>query len=134
MIAGWSGAGKTSIANALARAMEPISGKIYVDGVDTMKVNQLELREKITFITQNPVMLWGSLWFNLDPDNKRSDEDIQRLLVKAQITKPMSYEVEERGTNLSSGELSILQIIQAILWRNKIVVMDESTSSLDLDT
>jgi len=46
----------------------------------------------------------------------------------------MSYEVEERGTNLSSGELSILQIIQAILWRNKIVVMDESTSSLDLDT
>jgi len=83
LIAGWSGAGKTSIANALARAMEPISGKIYVDGVDTMKVNQLELREKITFITQNPVMLWGSLWFNLDPDNKRSDEDIQRLLVKA---------------------------------------------------
>lgn len=88
--------------------MEPLSGRIYVDGVDTMKVNQLELREWITFITQNPVMLKGTLWFNLDPDNKRSDEDIQRLLVKAQITKPMSYEVEERGTNLSSGELSIL--------------------------
>ena len=83
MIAGWSGAGKTSIANALARVMEPKSGKILIDGVDTQKVNILELWEKITFIWQNPVMLKGTLRFNLDPDNKRTDEEIQRLLVKA---------------------------------------------------
>ena len=50
-------------------------------------------------------MLKGTLRFNLDPDNKRTDEEIQWLLVKAQITKPMSYSVEERGVNLSSGEM-----------------------------
>lgn len=76
LIAGRSGAGKTSIVHALARVMEPKSGKILIDGVDIQKVNILELWEKITFIPQYPVMLKGSLRFNLDPDNKRTDEEI----------------------------------------------------------
>ena len=46
----------------------------------------------------------------------------------------MSYAVEERGANLSFGEMQTLQIIQSILRKNKIVVMDESTSSFDLET
>jgi len=63
--------------------MEPERGKILIDGVDITQIGLLDLRYHITVIPQVPVMLKGTIWFNLDPDNLKTDEEIQALLVKA---------------------------------------------------
>lgn len=76
IIIGKSGAGKSSIGHAIARIMEAETGKILIDGVDITKIGILDLREKITIIPQVPVMLKGTIRFNLDPDNKKTDEEI----------------------------------------------------------
>ena len=93
-----------------------------------------DLRDQITIIPQNPVLYKGTVRFNLDPDNKSSDDEIQRLLGKAQITKSLDYLIEEKGSNLSSGEKQLICIVRAILRKCKIVIMDEATSNIDIGT
>jgi len=56
--------------------MEADSGKIMIDGVDITQIGILDLRFRITIIPQVPVMLKGTIRFNLDPDNLKSDEEI----------------------------------------------------------
>ena len=118
----------------VCRILEPSQGTIFIDGRDIRSVGLSDLRDKITIIPQIPVLFKGSIRFNLDPDNRSSDSEIKWLLEWAQINKSMDYMVDEKGGNLSSGEKQLICICRAILRKNKIVLMDEATSNIDVAT
>ena len=148
------------MANALCRIVEIETGSIRIDGHDTKEVPIHQLRENITVIAQEPSLFSGTLRFNLDPKGINSDEDMLALLKRAGLEKilkrekvdeedikdketkekdekskdELDMEISEKGGNLSSGEKSLLCICRAILRKNKIVLMDEATANIDLET
>lgn len=86
-VVGRTGAGKSTITLALTRIIEICGGNIKVDGVDLNKISLQQVREAITIIPQEPTLFKGTLKFNLDPENKRSDEDILALLESAGLVE-----------------------------------------------
>lgn len=73
-VVGRTGAGKSTVCLALSRIVELYGGKIKIDGVDISQINLHLLRSKITVIPQDPTLFTGTLRFNLDPENKVTDE------------------------------------------------------------
>ena len=140
-IVGRTGAGKSTICLALCRIVEAVSGKILIDGIDISKINLQNLREKIAVIPQDPTLFEGTLRFNLDPENKASDEELIELLKLASLENilnrnkdGLNQQIEEKGQNLSSGEKQLICIWRAVVRSNKIVIMDEATANIDIKT
>ncbi|MCX6752142.1 MAG: ABC transporter ATP-binding protein [Candidatus Nomurabacteria bacterium] len=138
-IVGSSGAGKTTFVRLLLRLFNLNSGKIMIDGIDISKVSQKNLREKISFVPQDPVLFHRSLLENIRY-GKRDATD-EEVLIAAHLAHcdefidalPNGYEtyVGERGVKLSGGERQRVAIARAILKDAPILVLDEATSSLD---
>lgn len=84
-IVGRTGAGKSSLTLALFRIIEAAGGKILIDNVEISNLGLHTLRSRLTIIPQDPVLFSGSLRLNLDPFNKRSDDDIWRALAHAHL-------------------------------------------------
>ena len=139
-VVGRTGAGKSSLVSALCRLTEigaegNDAGRILIDGVDIAKVGLAKLRSAISTIPQDPVLMCGTIRYNLDPFSKKSDMDVQAAL-KAACMDPskMGAHVEAGGLNLSAGERQLLCFARAILSNGRIVVMDEPTASCDMGT
>lgn len=94
-IVGRTGAGKSTISNALTRIVELESGSIEIDGLDIADLDLCELRNAVTIIPQEPTLLNGSLKFNLDPFGDVSDEKMLALCEKAGLDKVLSKETDE---------------------------------------
>lgn len=97
--------------------MEAQSGSILIDGVDISTLGLTDLRNKITIIPQDPTLFNGTLRFNVDPDNKVSDEELNELLKLASLQNlvlrnnlGLDQPIEEDGQNLSSGEKQLICI------------------------
>ncbi|CAI2363221.1 unnamed protein product [Moneuplotes crassus] len=140
-IVGRTGAGKSTLCLVLCRIIESSEGSIEIDGINISKVGLKDLRDKITIIPQEPVIFKNTLRFNLDPKSKHLDSEIQTLLHEAGLQSLLSrtgeglnFSVAEKGTNLSAGEKALVCICRAILRKNKIVIMDEATASIDVNT
>lgn len=138
---GRTGAGKSSLTNSLFRILEAAGGQITIDGVDIASIGLHDLREKLTIIPQDPVLFSGSLRMNLDPFNNYSDEEIWKALelshlksFVANLQLGLSHEVTEAGDNLSIGQRQLLCLARALLRKSKILIMDEATAAVDLET
>ncbi|ORZ08815.1 P-loop containing nucleoside triphosphate hydrolase protein [Lobosporangium transversale] len=146
-IVGRTGAGKSSLVSALFRLVEtttgdpPRRGGISIDGIDISKIGVHDLREKMAIIPQEPFLFRGTLRFNLDPLSQYQDADIWAALEAAELKQMaqcleggLNAVVDDNGKNFSVGERQLLSLARAILRRSKIIVMDEATANVDLQS
>ena len=136
-IVGCSGSGKSTLINALARIIEPKNGKILINNIDIQDINLNILREKISILPQETFLIETNLRDNIDPLNRNTDNDIMKLINNLSILKnlenekKLNFEIKENGNNLSTGEKKLICFARTVIKKNKIVIMDEITSSLD---
>ena len=140
-VIGRTGAGKSSLFNSLFLTNRISAGRIYVDDVDISTLSVSEHRRRLSIIPQDPFLFSGTLRQNLDPLGEFSNEEIWIALDKSHLkrqvqslSKQLLSLVAEHGYNFSTGERQLLCIARAMLRRNKIILVDEATANVDLQT
>ena len=138
-LVGPSGAGKSTILSLIERFYDPTGGVIRMEGVDIRALDRLELRSRIGYVEQDAPVLAGTLRDNLllgsptasDDDCVAVLERVNLLEVLQRSDEGLDAQVGESGVMLSGGERQRLAIARALLAAPPILLLDESTSSLD---
>ncbi|CAI9114291.1 OLC1v1014977C1 [Oldenlandia corymbosa var. corymbosa] len=140
-VVGRTGSGKTTLISALFRLVDPFSGQIIVDGIDICSIGLKDLRLKLSIIPQEPTLFRGSIRTNMDPLGIYSDDEIWKALEKCQLKDTVSKlpnlldsSVSDEGENWSMGQRQLFCLGRVLLRRNKILVLDEATASIDSAT
>jgi len=141
-ILGSTGSGKSSLINLIPRFYDATSGRVTVDGVDVRDLDMKTLRNRIGISLQDVVLFSGTIRENIRygrPD--ATEEEVVRAAKAAQahdfITGfPDGYEtmVGQRGVNLSGGQKQRIAIARAMLMKPSILILDDSTSAVDVET
>ncbi|OMJ80372.1 hypothetical protein SteCoe_19364 [Stentor coeruleus] len=139
-VIGRTGAGKSSFVNVLCRIVNPESGTIFIDGTNYLDIPIKQLRSKISVIPQCPFVFQASLRDNIDPLHTYSDFHIFELLQELSFSidinsiTDLNTSIVDKDFFLSHGQKQLLCLVRAVLKNNKIVVLDEATSSIDQET
>ncbi|KAH6657100.1 P-loop containing nucleoside triphosphate hydrolase protein [Truncatella angustata] len=137
-ICGRTGSGKSTLLSLLLRLYDPVAGTITIDGLDTNDLKVDALREAIVALPQDPLLLAGTVRYNLDPASHANDEDILLALEKTGLRTMLEgkggLDAEFKTEWLSSGQKQLFCLARAMLRRSKILLLDEATSSLDHQT
>ncbi|XP_066215449.1 ATP-binding cassette sub-family C member 10 isoform X1 [Saccopteryx leptura] len=139
-IVGRTGSGKSSLLLVLFRLLEPSSGRVLLDGVDTSQLGLAELRSQLAVIPQEPFLFSGTVRDNLDPRGLYEDRALWQALEQchlSQVTEAiggLDSELGDGGRSLSLGQRQLLCLARALLTDAKILCIDEATASVDQKT
>ena len=139
---GATGCGKSSLVNLISRFYDVDSGQVLVDGIDVKDYKIKDLRDKISMVLQKAELFSDSIAGNIKWGKpEASDEEVKESAIIAQADNfikdiPETYEniVAERGMSLSGGQRQRISIARAVLKSAEIMILDDSTSALDLKT
>ncbi|MBI5442004.1 MAG: ATP-binding cassette domain-containing protein [Deltaproteobacteria bacterium] len=138
---GPTGAGKSTLASLLVRFFDPQSGRVTIDGHDLRDVTVLSLRRQVTLMLQEQILFHTSIRDNIAFGTIRSFDEVRKAAERAEADGfieqlPDGYDtvIGEDGSTLSGGQRQRLALARALLRAAPIVILDEPTSSLDLDT
>ena len=141
-LVGRSGSGKTTITNLLLRTLDPQSGEILFAGIPERHLPVEEIRRQIALVPQDPFLFFGTIAENLRVARETaSDEDLLTALKGAELhdfvqstPKRLETLVGDQGMALSAGQAQRLAIARALLKDAPIVILDEPTSQIDVET
>ncbi|KAF2199205.1 ABC bile acid transporter-like protein [Delitschia confertaspora ATCC 74209] len=135
-VIGRTGSGKSTLALALLATVVPDEGTILIDGVDVATVDRQALRNRVTFLAQDPVLFPGTMRQNLDPLNEYTDEACTSVLAKVAESHnwTLSTFISAGGKGLSQGQRQLVGLARAMLRRSPVVILDEATASIDFET
>ncbi len=141
-ILGATGAGKSSIVNLVPRFYDAASGRVTWNGMDVRKARQSELLMHVGVVPQETILFSGTVRDNIrygKPD--ATDEEVISAARAAQahdfimaLANAYDTRIEERGVNLSGGQKQRIAIARALLLRPAVLILDDSTSSVDVET
>ena len=144
-LVGHTGSGKSSLMNLLLRFYDlddEKGGHIYVDGVDIKTNSKRTYREHIGIVLQEPVLFRGTIASNIRFGKEDvTDEEIENVLIAmggkrllSKFEKGIHQPISRAGNNMSSGEKQIISLARAIIHDPAILIMDEATSHIDIET
>ncbi|KAG7440775.1 P-loop containing nucleoside triphosphate hydrolase protein, partial [Guyanagaster necrorhizus] len=146
-IVGRTGAGKSSLLQALFRIVELQGGRVEIDGHDISKIELDTLRGRLALVPQDTTMFLGTLRDNLDPQGSRTDAELISVLQRSWLLPPdgvkdavaeakfsLDATVGDEGSNFSAGEKQLLALGRALVKNSRIIILDEATSSVDVET
>jgi ATP-binding cassette subfamily B multidrug efflux pump len=141
-ILGATGAGKSTLVNLVPRFYDVSSGQILMDGVDIRALKQEALLARIGIVPQESILFSGTVRDNIRYGRpEANDQEVMAAAKAAQahdfiMDLPGGYEahVEQRGANFSGGQKQRLAIARALLMQPDILILDDSTSSVDVET
>lgn len=139
-IVGETGAGKSTIAKLVLRFYLPTKGDVKFYGESSKDVTQKWARKNIAYVPQESFLFRGSIRENLiysDPENIELEKELAEIGVLQWFDRyenGLNQNVGERGSNVSAGERQFIALLRAVLARRQIIVFDEATANLDIES
>jgi ATP-binding cassette subfamily B protein len=139
---GPTGAGKSTLAKLITRFYDPTAGRVLIDGHDLRDITLRSLRRQLGVVPQEPFLFAGTIRDNIafacpDAPDDQVSEAVRRVgLVELvdRLPEGLDTVVHERGQSLSSGERQLIALARAFLAHPRVLVLDEATSNLDLQS
>ncbi len=141
-LVGHTGAGKSTIVNLICRFYEPTSGRVLVDGIDYKDRSTAWLHDSLGYVLQDPHLFSGTIRENIrygrleasDAEVEKAAELVEADLFIKKFDQGYDNEVGEGGGLLSVGQKQLISFARALLADPKILILDEATSSVDMET